>query len=270
MLTVAELQKLMARAADGDGVPGRRAHARGVRGRPHPRLRLDARRPGGAARRRHGGGAHRHRRLLLRRHVRAPQSRPPGTGRWASPTSTPSPAARRRGRRRACRSSRARTSPWSRWWPRRARACVRSRRPALATLLASARPPVVLNVEPSDRFAAGHVPGARWLPRELARAAHRRAGAGQAPRRSSSPTRTATTPCWPRRRSRSWATGRGRAGRRQRGVAKGGPPDRAGLTGVMRPPDDVVPAGPDRGYADMINYLRWEEKLGHKYGETHS
>jgi 3-mercaptopyruvate sulfurtransferase SseA len=38
-----------------------------------------------------------------------------------------------------------------------------------------------------------------------------------------------------------------------------------GLAGVMRPPDDVVPAGPDRGYADMINYLRWEEKLGHKY-----
>jgi hypothetical protein len=26
-----------------------------------------------------------------------------------------------------------------------------------------------------------------------------------------------------------------------------------------------VPAGPDRSYADMINYLRWEEKLGHKY-----
>jgi 3-mercaptopyruvate sulfurtransferase SseA len=38
-----------------------------------------------------------------------------------------------------------------------------------------------------------------------------------------------------------------------------------GLTGVLRPPDDVVPAGPDRNFADMINYLRWEEKLGHKY-----
>ena len=33
----------------------------------------------------------------------------------------------------------------------------------------------------------------------------------------------------------------------------------------MRAPDDVVPAGPDRSYADMINYLRWEERLGHKY-----
>ncbi len=22
--------------------------------------------------------------------------------------------------------------------------------------------------------------------------------------------------------------------------------------------------GPDRGFADMVNYLRWEEELGHK------
>jgi 3-mercaptopyruvate sulfurtransferase SseA len=44
-----------------------------------------------------------------------------------------------------------------------------------------------------------------------------------------------------------------------------GRPLEQGLTGVVRPPDDVVPAGPDRGYADMINYLRWEEKLGQKY-----
>jgi 3-mercaptopyruvate sulfurtransferase SseA len=36
-----------------------------------------------------------------------------------------------------------------------------------------------------------------------------------------------------------------------------------GLTGVMRAPDDVVPAGPDRGYSDMINYLRWEERPGY-------
>jgi len=33
----------------------------------------------------------------------------------------------------------------------------------------------------------------------------------------------------------------------------------------MAPPTDVVPAGPDRNFADMQNYLRWEEALGHKY-----
>jgi len=44
-----------------------------------------------------------------------------------------------------------------------------------------------------------------------------------------------------------------------------GRPLEQGLSGVLRPPDDVVPAGPDRSFADMINYLRWEERLGHKY-----
>ncbi len=42
-----------------------------------------------------------------------------------------------------------------------------------------------------------------------------------------------------------------------------------GLSGVMRPPDDVVPAGPERSYADMIHYLRWEEALGSKYAPAH-
>jgi 3-mercaptopyruvate sulfurtransferase SseA len=43
-------------------------------------------------------------------------------------------------------------------------------------------------------------------------------------------------------------------------------PVERGLSGVMAPPTDVVPAGPDRNFADMQNYLRWEEALGHKYG----
>ena len=38
-----------------------------------------------------------------------------------------------------------------------------------------------------------------------------------------------------------------------------------GLAGVMSTPADVVPAGTDRGFADMMNYLRWEEELGRKY-----
>ena len=38
-----------------------------------------------------------------------------------------------------------------------------------------------------------------------------------------------------------------------------------GLTGVMYPPSDMVASGPDRNFADKINYLRWEEELGHKY-----
>jgi hypothetical protein len=38
-----------------------------------------------------------------------------------------------------------------------------------------------------------------------------------------------------------------------------------GLSGVMRPPTDVVPSGPERNFADMMNYLRWETALGDKY-----
>ena len=33
----------------------------------------------------------------------------------------------------------------------------------------------------------------------------------------------------------------------------------------MRPPNDMVFSGPDRSYADMMHYLRWEEELGRKY-----
>jgi 3-mercaptopyruvate sulfurtransferase SseA len=46
---------------------------------------------------------------------------------------------------------------------------------------------------------------------------------------------------------------------------KAGLPVEKGLAGVMTPPTDVVPAGPDRNFADMQNYLRWEEALGQKY-----
>ena len=46
---------------------------------------------------------------------------------------------------------------------------------------------------------------------------------------------------------------------------KHGLPIERGLSGVMTPPNDVVLAGPDRNFADMQHYLRWEEALGHKY-----
>lgn len=135
----------------------------------------------------------------------------------------------------------------------------------LAAKLASSKPPVVIYVETSDRFAAGHVPGARWISRswlelriaeaapdtstpvvvtdedghEAALAAHTLSEIGY--------------------RDVSVLAGGMDAWRREKRAIE------QGLSGVLRPPDDVVPAGPDRSYADMINYLRWEEKLGHKY-----
>ena len=42
-------------------------------------------------------------------------------------------------------------------------------------------------------------------------------------------------------------------------------PVERGLSGVMSPPTDVVLSGPERNFADMMHYLRWEEELGTKY-----
>jgi rhodanese-related sulfurtransferase len=131
---------------------------------------------------------------------------------------------------------------------------------------ASARPPVVLNVETSDRFAAGHVPGARWLSRSwLELRASEVAPDKNVPvvvtdeDGQEAPLAAASLQDIGYRDVTTLAGGM-EAWRKE-----GRRPVETGLTGIMRPPDDVVPAGPDRAYADMINYLRWEEKLGHKY-----
>ena len=42
-------------------------------------------------------------------------------------------------------------------------------------------------------------------------------------------------------------------------------PIEEGLSGVMSPPNDILAFGPQRGYADMQHYLRWETALGEKY-----
>ena len=43
-------------------------------------------------------------------------------------------------------------------------------------------------------------------------------------------------------------------------------PVERGLSGVMNPPKDVLTMGTDRTWAEAIQYLRWEEELGKKYG----
>jgi rhodanese-related sulfurtransferase len=135
----------------------------------------------------------------------------------------------------------------------------------LASRLASARPPVTLHVDSSERFAAGHVPGARWVPRgwlEL-----RIAEVAPDPRAplvvtddDGEDAALAATTLMDLGYRDVVALAGGTAAWRKEGRTL-----EMGLTGVLRPPDDVVPAGPDRSFADMINYLRWEERLGHKY-----
>ena len=137
--------------------------------------------------------------------------------------------------------------------------------PALDALLKTPGPPLVLHVGTSRDFAAGHVPGSRWVPRGWLE-----------------PRVEALAPDWTEPivvtdpdgidavlaaaslldlgyHDVAALTGGTRA------WSAAGLNQERGLSGVMDPPDDLVPAGPERSYADMIEYLRWEEALGKKY-----
>ncbi len=125
--------------------------------------------------------------------------------------------------------------------------------------------PTMIFVDTSKEFANGHVPGARWLSRswlELESAALAADplrpivvtdGDGR-----SAPLAAATL------RELGYADVASLLGGMTAWRAAGLPIEQ-GLAGVMTPPEDVGPAGPERPYHDMINYLRWEEKLGEKY-----
>jgi rhodanese-related sulfurtransferase len=149
----------------------------------------------------------------------------------------------------------------------RARAAVRSVTPAE---LHESPAPAIIFVDMSQDFARGHVPGARWVPRgwlefwiaDIVPSKH---------------TPVAVT-CVDGRNSALAGATLKELGYQQVSVLDGGMaawqraglPVEKGLAGVMAAPTDVVLAGVDRNFADMQNYLRWEEALGQKYGpETH-
>src|SRR5215813_10779855 len=131
--------------------------------------------------------------------------------------------------------------------------------------LQASPPATTIFVDTSPDFARGHVPGARWAPRgwlEL--------WIGDiVPSKQASIVVT----CADGRGSALAAVTLGELGYQSDSILDGGMnawqkaglPVEKGLSGVMAPPTDVVPAGPDRNFADMQNYLRWEEALGHKY-----
>jgi rhodanese-related sulfurtransferase len=131
--------------------------------------------------------------------------------------------------------------------------------------LQAAQPPAVIYVDTSQEFARGHVPGARWVPR------------GWLEMWISEVVPATATPvavtCHDGRTAILAATTLKELGYQHVSALDGGMvawqkaglPVEKGLSGVMTPPTDIVPAGPDRSFADMMNYLRWEEALGYKY-----
>ena len=127
-------------------------------------------------------------------------------------------------------------------------------------------PAVVIFVDTSADFAAGHIPGSHWLPRgwlEL-----------QVGRVVPSLDTPIVVTCRDGRNSALAAATLKGMGYANVSALEGGMaawadeedlPVETGLTGVMSPPTDLVASGPDRNYADMMNYLRWETALGEKY-----
>jgi rhodanese-related sulfurtransferase len=123
----------------------------------------------------------------------------------------------------------------------------------------------VIFVDTSQDFARGHVPGARWVPRGwLEFWIAETVPSKQTP---------LTVTCNDGRNSTLAGATLKELGYHDVSVLDGGMtawqkaglPVEKGLAGVMTPPTDVVPSGPDRNFADMQNYLRWEEALGYKY-----
>jgi rhodanese-related sulfurtransferase len=141
----------------------------------------------------------------------------------------------------------------------------RTVKPVTARELHAWQPAAVIFVDTSQDFARGHVPGARWVPRGWLEF-----WVGDIV--PSKDTPVAVT-CNDGRSSVLAGVTLKELGYPHVSVLDGGMlawqraglPVEKGLSGVMAPPTDVVLSGPDRNFADMQNYLRWEEALGYKY-----
>ena len=124
---------------------------------------------------------------------------------------------------------------------------------------------VVLFVDTSRDFSRGHVPGAHWVPRGWLE--------WQVGDFIPSNDARVIVTCGDGRQSLLAAATLRELGYSNVAALDGGMtawraaglPVEAGLTGVMRTPADIVFSGPDRTYADMQHYLRWETELGFKY-----
>jgi len=126
--------------------------------------------------------------------------------------------------------------------------------------------PLVVFVDTSREFSNGHVPGARWMPRGWLELAISEV----APSKDAAVVVTcsnglnsvlagATLKALGYQRVAVLAEG-------MQGWSRAGLPVERGLSGVMNPPNDVLTMGTDRTWAEAIQYLRWEEELGKKYG----
>ena len=135
----------------------------------------------------------------------------------------------------------------------------------LHSAMASADPPTVVFVGMSNQFVAGHPTGASWVNRSwlehrIGDAAPDRLGDVVVVCPDGVTSTLAAAALRPMGYERAAVLEGGMAAWRAAGL-----PVELGLSGVMAPPNDVLPAGTDRTWAEMIQYLTWETKLGEKY-----
>ena len=128
---------------------------------------------------------------------------------------------------------------------------------------------VVLHVGTSQEFAQSHPPGARWAPRgslerDVDELVTEESTAIIAVCETGEQSLLAAQTLWEAGRREVSAVAGGMAAYREAGL-----PIEYGLSGVLSPPNDILTFGPQRGFADMQHYLRWETALGEKYaGES--
>jgi rhodanese-related sulfurtransferase len=121
--------------------------------------------------------------------------------------------------------------------------------------------PAVIFVGTSEEFARGHVPGSHWVPRGWLEPR-----IGDVAPKGSRVVVTCTDGIPSTLAAATLRDSGYDASVLQGGLATwtaAGLPIERGLTGVTSIPNDVLPA--QRSYAEMHNYLRWEEALGQKW-----
>ncbi len=123
----------------------------------------------------------------------------------------------------------------------------------------------VIFVDTSQDFAEGHLPGSRWVPRGWLELEIADVVEGK---ETPIVVTCADGPSSTLAAATLTEMGYGAVSVLEGGIdawRSAGLSLETGLSGVMKPPTDVVLAGIDRNYAEMIHYLRWEEALGARY-----
>ena len=131
---------------------------------------------------------------------------------------------------------------------------------------AGSQSPLVIFVDTSREFINGHVAGSRWVPRGwLELSIGDVAPSKDTPLVVTCSNGLTSVLAGATLRALGYARVAVLADGMQAWLRAGLPVER-GLSGVMNPPKDVLTMGTDRTWAEAIQYLRWEEELGKKYG----